>query len=209
MPRKFPVAGLPSESSNISYNVQEHVNHITGTQLVIGDTVFMSDDGVDVLASSDGNYNAVNAYSFVDEDGDEIAGMYARDDSGQNTCGFRVVDEAGKGDDTMLEIASTSGASASAKCRLQTNRDSESTDTYLSLERGTGTSEVDIMTEASAGRVRIKPRINLLGASNEIVDIYIKGTNFILKYNDGGTIRYKYLDLSGTGTTWSHSPTEP
>jgi hypothetical protein len=39
--------------------------------------------------------------------------------------------------------------------------------------------------------------------------LYQKGTNLVIKYNDGGTIRYKYLDLSGTGVTWVHSTTSP
>lgn len=39
--------------------------------------------------------------------------------------------------------------------------------------------------------------------------IYIKGSLYIICYNDSGTIRYKYLDLSGTGISWVHTTTAP
>ncbi len=39
--------------------------------------------------------------------------------------------------------------------------------------------------------------------------IYIRNNNLIIQWNDGGTIRYKYLALSGTGTTWTHTTTAP
>lgn len=41
------------------------------------------------------------------------------------------------------------------------------------------------------------------------VNIYQKGNNLVLQFNDGGTVRYKYLDLTGTGVTWVHSTTAP
>ena len=31
----------------------------------------------------------------------------------------------------------------------------------------------------------------------------------VFGYNDGGTIRFKYLDLTGTGVTWVHTTTQP
>ena len=210
MARKFPKILQPTEADNeISYNVSMELQHFTGVTLVIGDTVILSDDGVQVIGSTDGDYYAVNAYSFIDADTNEIGGMYGRDDAGQNVVGFRVIDEAGNNDDTVLEIASTSTTSAQATVTIQANRESESTDTYLYLERGDSASEIDMITNAASGRVRIRPRINLLGESLEICDIYIVGSNFVIRYDDGGTTRYKYLDLSGTGATWTHSTTEP
>jgi hypothetical protein len=38
---------------------------------------------------------------------------------------------------------------------------------------------------------------------------YFKGTKFIIQYNDSGTIRYKYLDMAGTGVTWVHTTSAP
>jgi hypothetical protein len=204
MARKFPVIPAPIDETDISYTLQ----HFQGATLVVGDTVYMSDEGLEVLASDDGSYYAVNAYSFIDAGKNEIGGMYGRDDTGQNVVGFRVVDEAVNDDDTVLEIASTSTTSAEATVTIQANRSGESTDTYLYLERSAN-SEIDIITNAAAGRVRIRPRLNLVGESLEVCDIYIVGSYFVIKYSDGGTTRYKYLALSGTGTTWSHSTAEP
>lgn len=39
--------------------------------------------------------------------------------------------------------------------------------------------------------------------------VYMKADNFVIQYNDGGTVRYKYLGLTGTGVTWTHSTTAP
>ena len=44
--------------------------------------------------------------------------------------------------------------------------------------------------------------------SNE-ASIYLKSNKLIFVYNDAGTIRYKYLDLTGTGVTWVHTTTAP
>jgi len=41
------------------------------------------------------------------------------------------------------------------------------------------------------------------------VNMYLKGGKIIYQYNDAGTIRYKYLDLTGTGTTWVHTTVAP
>jgi hypothetical protein len=41
------------------------------------------------------------------------------------------------------------------------------------------------------------------------VNMYLRNNKFILQYNDSGTVRYKYLDLTGTGVTWVHTTTAP
>ncbi len=104
--RKFPTTESPvsAEDSSISYHVAADLSHYTGQTLVIGETVFLSDEGVDLLAGTSGNFDAVNAYSFIDADRNVIGGVYARDDSGQNIIGIQAVDEAGEGDDTFLYL---------------------------------------------------------------------------------------------------------
>jgi hypothetical protein len=178
--RKFPttVTTVGDDDGNINYSVAFDLNQFTGSTLVIGDTVFLSDEGVEVLASTDGNYYAVNAYSFIDSDRKEIGGMYGRDDAGQNVVGFRVIDQAANDDDTVLEIASTSTTDATASIDIQANRSGESTDTYLHLEKSDTASEIDILTNLSSGRVRIGPKINLLGAGYVLCNVYIKGPYF-------------------------------
>ncbi len=39
--------------------------------------------------------------------------------------------------------------------------------------------------------------------------IYFRGNKIVLQWNDAGTTRYKYLDMTGTGVTWVHSTTAP
>lgn len=46
-------------------------------------------------------------------------------------------------------------------------------------------------------------------AQSTDANLYVKGGKLIVQYNDGGTVRYKYLDLTGTGVTWTHSTSAP
>jgi hypothetical protein len=39
--------------------------------------------------------------------------------------------------------------------------------------------------------------------------MYIKSNKVVFEWNDGGTTRYKYLDLTGTGVTWVHDTSAP
>jgi hypothetical protein len=45
--------------------------------------------------------------------------------------------------------------------------------------------------------------------NNGDVNIYTKSNKIIFQFNDGGTVRYKYLDLTGTGVTWVHTTVAP
>lgn len=45
--------------------------------------------------------------------------------------------------------------------------------------------------------------------SNTEVQVYIRAGKYVIAYNDAGTPRYKYLDLTGTGVTWVHTTTPP
>lgn len=46
------------------------------------------------------------------------------------------------------------------------------------------------------------------GSSSE-AKMYVKSGKFIIQYNDAGTVRYKYLDLTSTGVTWTHATVAP
>jgi len=39
--------------------------------------------------------------------------------------------------------------------------------------------------------------------------LYVKSDKLVIAFNDAGTVRYKYLDLTGTGVTWVHTTTAP
>jgi hypothetical protein len=45
--------------------------------------------------------------------------------------------------------------------------------------------------------------------SNAQMRVYMSGDKFVIQFNQGGTVRYKYLDLTGTGVTWVHTTTPP
>jgi hypothetical protein len=45
--------------------------------------------------------------------------------------------------------------------------------------------------------------------SGQELNIYVKGDKLIFQFNNAGTVRYKYLDLTGTGVTWVHTTTAP
>ena len=44
---------------------------------------------------------------------------------------------------------------------------------------------------------------------DEEAKVYVKDNKLIVVWNDGGTTRYKYLDLTGTGVTWTHTTSAP
>ncbi len=212
MPRKrtFPVQPqLPGDDETLVYKIFGD-STFDSNYLVVGDTVFLSNEGIEVLASTTGNYVDQNAYTFRSEDGLDIGGLYARDDAGQNVIGIRSVDPAVSGDDVLVELQALAdpdgSATAAAIVNLQADREGESSDTYVQVLKDNNDSNIDLIT---TGRVRVTPTLNLLGASYELVDIYVKGTYLVFRYNDGGTTRYKYLNLSGTGTSWTHSTSEP
>lgn len=45
--------------------------------------------------------------------------------------------------------------------------------------------------------------------NDDAATLYMKGKKLICRYNDSGTTRYKYLDMSGTGVTWVHTTSAP
>jgi hypothetical protein len=47
--------------------------------------------------------------------------------------------------------------------------------------------------------------------SSSEAQIYLKGTKLVVRFNDGGTIRYRYMELSGATnpSIWTNSTSEP
>ena len=46
-------------------------------------------------------------------------------------------------------------------------------------------------------------------ATASTANVYLNGSKLIIQYDDSGTTRYKYLELTGTGATWVHTTTAP
>jgi hypothetical protein len=62
---------------------------------------------------------------------------------------------------------------------------------------------------AFAGPIRPDAIATPASPAVSAMQMYFKGSKFILQYNEGGTQRWKYLDLAGTGVTWVYSATAP
>jgi hypothetical protein len=207
--RPFPSQPLPNAAADdVSYSVQFALNRFSGATLVVGDTVFLSDEGIQVLASTSGSYDALNAYTFIDSGGDDIGGLYGRDDPNQNIITLKVTDDAENGQDMVINLLAEADDGA-AYVNIEAGRDGQAADTGIAVARTETESRVDIQARGTDGRVRLSPALNLFGADNSSATLYIKGSKLILLYSDGGTPRYKYLDLSGTGASWAYSATEP
>lgn len=39
--------------------------------------------------------------------------------------------------------------------------------------------------------------------------IYMKADKLVIQYNDGGTVKYRYMDLTSTDATWVYTVTAP
>lgn len=46
-------------------------------------------------------------------------------------------------------------------------------------------------------------------SASDQAKVYIKANKLVIAWNDAGTMRYKYLDLTGTGVTWTATTTPP
>lgn len=75
-------------------------------------------------------------------------------------------------------------------------------DNYLHVGSGSNSNAFIKYTKVNTGK---EPTVI---NANE-VNVFLKGNSIVFQYLDGVTVRYKYLDLTGTGTTWTHSTTAP
>jgi len=48
-----------------------------------------------------------------------------------------------------------------------------------------------------------------VGAASAAINVYMKADKLVFQYDDAGTTRYKYLDMTGTGVTWVHATVAP
>lgn len=85
--------------------------------------------------------------------------------------------------------------------------------TYLTILPGTGVGVLNASPATAldvSGAITLRPTTTPANpsASSE-ARTYIKSGKRIYQYNDAGTTRWKYLDLTGTGVTWVHTTTAP
>jgi hypothetical protein len=75
-------------------------------------------------------------------------------------------------------------------------------------------SKIDLRTEGTSGGSTFVRMLETTAtppnpAAGDAMHVYMKADKFVIQYNDGGTVRYKFLDLTGVGVTWQHSTTAP
>jgi len=73
---------------------------------------------------------------------------------------------------------------------------------------GIGTSSPNSALEVD-GAVTIDKVSATPTCSNGQTVVYTKGNYYVIMYNDGGTYKYRYLNLTSTNATWTYSTTAP
>lgn len=110
----------------------------------------------------------------------------------------------------MRAIENWSSSNRGAEIRFNTTKTGTSTGKvrWVISDDGQLVSQVDTADDDSASiNFRDKAAGNRPGAATSGFNLYCRNNNLIAQYDDGGTVRYKYLDLSGTGVTWQHTTT--
>lgn len=85
---------------------------------------------------------------------------------------------------------------------LTIQRSNDGTNTSMSI----AIENVDVDSPVSLQELGATPSDPVDGAEARL---YVKDDKLVIQYNDAATVRYKYLDLTGTGVTWVHTTTAP
>lgn len=62
---------------------------------------------------------------------------------------------------------------------------------------------------AAVSLLAIQSKTSNPSSPDGAVNLYLNGSKLIAQYDDSGTVRYKYLELIGTGVAWVHTTTAP
>lgn len=147
--------------------------------------------------------------------------IYENSTTATSAAGFRIEND-GTGD-ARMGFALTGGAEYSFGID-----NSSSDQLVLSASSALGTTDVMKITTAgalylySSGDITCNAKV-LFNAYAEFddesahpadapygtVQFYVKGGLLIARFDDGGTIRYKYLNMAGTGVAWVHTTSAP
>ncbi len=148
----------------------------------------------------DGTYTATGLLTLTNNVGIDIANMVVGTSGNRtvtNVFGIRSALTTGT---NRWFINATGDANSSIKGGIRLGGTPSVPDTLLHLTaatlRAAITFDEDTVTPANP-------------TSGSQLRIYMKADKFVIQYNDAGTVRYKYLDLTGTGVTWTHTTTAP
>jgi len=182
-----------------------------------GGVVLLDDDGLSIRTAS--SYSVANSILFTDSTKTyEYSIFYTIADSGGNYT--YITSNASVGQ----------GANRSADINLHATGNGTGDG---SIELGAGASfyrffetfasfpvDLRLAKGLTIGSISIDPPDNAIlfvetsstpasPASGTEANVYVKANKIIFQWNDAGTIRYKYLDLTGTGVTWVHTTSAP
>jgi hypothetical protein len=178
-------------------------------------------DGISIEAS--GSYSVDRAYTFHDGSGD-VWGVYGRFNSLEQEVQIRNNPTGSR--DGVISFFSESGT-GDAIFRVETSVNEIDPALFIiqSVEGSPGRSEIFMQVDklelnrtalviTSLNHFPATPQSHHIylysdDDGGDDVEIYFKSPFLVYKYDDAGTTRYKYLDMSGTGVTWVHSTVAP
>jgi hypothetical protein len=162
-----------------------------------------SDAGVQIhVGTSLGN---VRGYTFT-RTGDKFGGIFGM--RGASSQGIDVaagkVLGLNKGDvNTLVSLGAYTDATRDSRAELYAVRD-DTIAGRITIVNTPSDLYIDMV-----GALRLQSQATPAVPSISNMRMYFNAPNLIIQYRDGSTTRYKYLNLSGTGTTWTHSTTAP
>jgi hypothetical protein len=149
------------------------------------------------------------------------------DEAGAGTETAQIIAPALSGDIVLTTPAATStltgqsGALTITRVPFVTTGGLLTDDAGFTYDAGTNQITANLVGEVSSPIVGINGATDAyisfdedsttppLSSSGTQIQMYMKSNKIIFKYNDGGTTRYKYLDMTGTGVTWVHDTVGP
>lgn len=167
-----------------------------------------------------------SAYTFVDGNGEVLKGLYGWVGLAHHSMVLEA--SAVAGTNTNIWISAYAPIEEDATVTISAEEE-DYDQSYIRVKSGSAGTGTIILNPVeyvlvSQGDLRLSYGGIVIGSSSidppnrtlvlaqpsaNQVDVYIKNDNLIFKFYDGGTTRYKYLDLTGSGATWQHATTEP
>ncbi len=153
--------------------------------------------GVELIANTSYGFDTTRGISFVQSLGSTVyGGLFTVRDTSANITSARLLALSPNGSNTNELFVS---ADNSNNLRVQSSHSTAVFGNILLGERGSSyINSVDL-------GVSLTPTTTPSLGCN----IYVKSSKLIVRMVDGLTVRYKYLDLTGTGVTWVHTTTAP
>lgn len=208
----YPPLSYDDELWNIvgveSDDLQVGIRASDGKLVAGGGTVFLDRFGVNLLDQLGALYIGVGADQYAISIGSAADGsmqiandvgavrLYPNTDTLANSPAFTVIEDTSLSDRLLVQLSR--GTLGSRLILIGTG----------------GNAFLDLRAEGESGGqtfIGIHETSTTPGnpASGTFGHIYLKDDKLIIQFNDGGTVRYKYLDLTGTGVTWVHTTSAP